>query len=90
MESKETILKLYDNFIDDIYAMTPKNNVNLSKLVALEEELNKSLNDKQKELLNSINELEAQRDENVYKEIFVFAYSLATKLLVEGLGKEKE
>ena len=42
MESKETILKLYDNFIDDIYAMTPKNNVNLSKLVALEEELNKS------------------------------------------------
>ena len=56
----------------------------------LKDKLNKTLTDQQKKLLNKINELESQRVENVYKEVFVFAYSLATKLIVEGLDKEKE
>ena len=90
MKDKETILKLYDNFMDEIYTMTPENHIFLSEIATLEDKLNKTLTDQQKKILNKINELESQRVENVYKEVFVFAYSLATKLIVEGLDKEKE
>lgn len=90
MQDKETILKLYDNFMDDIYTMTPENKELSLLKVDLENKLNNSLTEEQKNLLNKIDELETKRVENVYKQVFVFAYSLATKLLVEGLGKEKE
>ena len=90
MENKETILKLYDNFMDDIYTMPPENKKMSEKIAVLEEKLNKTLTDEQKKLLEQIDEIETKRVENVYKEVFVFAYSLATKLIIEGLGKDKE
>ena len=90
MENKETILKLYESFIDDIYTMTPENKEMSKEIAVLEEKLNRSVTEEQKKLLEQIDVLETKRVENVYKEVFVFAYSLATKLLVEGLDKEKE
>lgn len=86
----ENILKLYDAFIDQIYTMTPKNYEISSQISKLEDELNKTLNKQQKELLDKIQEKESQRGEEVYKHVFVYAYKLATGLLIEGLGKDKE
>ena len=82
----ETILKLYDMFMDDIYTMTTSNYEKTSEINKLEDELNKTLNDEQKELLELINEKESERVEEVFKSVFVYSYKLATKLLVEGLS----
>lgn len=85
----ETILKLYDMFMDDIYTMTTSNYEKTSEINKLEDELNKTLNDEQKELLELINEKESERVEEVFKSVFVYSYRLATKLLIEGLSGNK-
>ena len=86
----ETILKLYDIFMDDIYTMTPENYRISTEISKLEEKLNKTLSDKQLELLEKIQNKESERTEEVYKTVFVYAYKLATKLLVEGLSDNKK
>ena len=53
------------------------------------EELTSNLNFGQATLLKEILELETQRKEIVDKEIFTFAFSLALKLIYEGLDKEE-
>ena len=86
----ETILKLYDIFMDDIYTMTPENYRISTEISKLEEKLNKTLSDQQLELLEKIHIKESERTEEVYKTVFVYAYKLATKLLVEGLSDNKK
>lgn len=86
----ETILKLYDIFMDDIYTMTPENYRISTEISKLEEKLNKTLSDQQLELLEKIQNKESERTEEVYKTVFVYAYKLATKLLVEGLSDNKK
>lgn len=86
----ETILKLYDMFMDDIYTMTTSNYEKTSEINKLEDELNKTLNDEQKELLELINDKESERVEEVFKSVFVYSYKLATKLLIEGLSDNKK
>ena len=86
----ETILKLYDMFMDDIYTMTPENYRISTEISKLEEKLNKTLSDQQLELLEKIQNKESERTEEVYKTVFVYAYKLATKLLVEGLSDNKK
>ena len=86
MNNDETILKLYDMFMDQIYTMTPENYKLSTEISDLEDKLNNSLTEEQQELLESINEKESERVEEVYKNVFVFSYKLATKLLVEGLS----
>ena len=86
----ETILKLYDVFMDDIYTMTPENYRISTEISKLEEKLNKTLSDQQLELLEKIQNKESERTEEVYKTVFVYAYKLATKLLVEGLSDNKK
>lgn len=86
----EAILKLYDVFMDKIYTMTPKNYRISTEISELEEELNKTLSEQQLELLEKIQNKESERTEEVYKTVFVYAYKLATKLLVEGLSDDKK
>ena len=86
MNDNQTILELYDMFMDQIYTMTPENYKLSIEISELEDELNKTLNDKQKELLEEIQEKESERVEEVFKSVFVYSYKLATKLLVEGLS----
>lgn len=82
----ETILKLYDMFMDDIYTITSNNYEKTSEITKLEDQLNKTLNDKQTSLLEEIQEKESKRVEEVFKNVFVYSYKLATKLLIEGLS----
>lgn len=89
IDNKKTILKLYDTFMDDIYTMTSKKYKLSKQLSDLEDSLNKTLTDEQRNLLDKINHLETEKNEETYKQVFVYAYSLATKLIVEGLDQNK-
>ncbi len=89
VNNKKTILKLYDTFMDDIYTMTSKKYKLSKQLSDLEDSLNKTLTDEQRNLLDKINHLETEKNEETYKQVFVYAYSLATKLTIEGLDTNK-
>lgn len=89
MENNETIIKIYDNFADDIYTQTVEQRDICQKISEEEDKLNPTLTDEQKEILKKINDLEMTKQELVCKNTFVFAYQLATKLLIEGLGYDK-
>lgn len=85
MEDKQTILKLYENFINDIYSMS-KEKLEINKRISEEQEkLNVTLTDEQKELIDNVKTLENESHELVNRDTFVFAYQLATKLIIESL-----
>ena len=85
MENKDTILELYENAIDNIYKSTVENSSYTNEIIKNEEELEKTLTKEQKEKLEQINEYHQKRNEEIFKEIWISAYSKATKLIVEGL-----
>ena len=87
MENKEELIKLYESKIDEIYGNTINNSSYTDKIKCLEDELIQILTDQQKEQLQKINEYKQQQNEEIYKNIFVSAFSLATKLFVEGINK---
>lgn len=84
MENKETILQLYENFIDEIYTMTHSNLEVTKKIDEQETLLRETLTEEQKEIIETLNNYEDERNEIVNKNTFIYAFSLATKLFVEG------
>ena len=73
MENDETILKLYENFADEIYEMTVKK-LDISKEISEQEDLIiPTLSDEQKEIFNKLNQLESEKNELVNKNTFVYA-----------------
>lgn len=90
MENNETILTIYDRFIDEIYGMSEER-INYNKqILELETELNKTLTQEQKDMIQKMHDLENKSNECVTKKSFIFAYKMATKLLLEGLDLELE
>lgn len=91
MKNKETILKLYEMFADEIYKEVPQDKEETAHYLELEDKLQDSLNDEQKQILEELRNYDNERVEKVYKAMFVFAFSLSTKLFIEGLeGKKHE
>ncbi len=89
MKDKETILQLYNNYIDEIYTMTVEKLDVSKEIVTLENELDKTMTEQQKEILKKLQQKEDEKNEIVYKQVFVFAYSLANKLMIESLTDNK-
>jgi len=88
MENNDTILTIYDRFIDEIYRMSDER-INYSKqILELETELNKTLTQEQKDIIQKMHDLENKSNECVTKKSFIFAYKMATNLLLEGLDLE--
>lgn len=85
MENKDTILELYEYDIDNIYTGTVENSSYTNEIIKNEEELERTLTKEQKEKFEQINVYHQKRNEEIYKKIWITAYSKATKLLVEGL-----
>lgn len=86
---KINIENLYELYADEIYnkANEQTKELQIKKANKLDE-LYFNLNSEQITLLKEILELETQRKEIVDKEMFTFAFSLALKLVYEGLDKE--
>lgn len=85
MKDKQTILQLYDVFMDKIYGEVAQTKEEISHYIELEDKLQDSLNDEQKQILEEIRELDNKKQEKVNKHTFISAFSLATRLFAEGL-----
>ncbi len=84
MENKETILQLYENYADEIYTMTVSKLEVTKKIDEQESLLRKTLTKEQKEIINKLNDYENEKNEMVNQNTFVYGFSLATKLFLEG------
>lgn len=83
---RKTILDLYNRYADEIYSKALKDNKSLDEISSLEDKLAVSLSQEQKELLEIINKNKNknEKEEIIYQEMFISAFSLATKLFLEG------
>lgn len=88
---KEKILELYENYIDDIYSSTMnEDKLKLSKEISdLTDKFYLTLTQEQEKILKELQEKEDEKQELVYRNVFVFAFSLATDLFAEGLENGK-
>lgn len=90
MEKKETIIKLYELCANEMYHNQTPEVKRISKKVNKNiSELSKTLTDEQRKLLDNIVNLYSDRTSAENKSVFVYAYSLATKSIEEGLDRSK-
>ena len=87
MEDKQTILKLYEMCVDDIYKITSVD-LELSKKINEKEDL-LNLTKEQKNILEEINNYRNERTVELTKNTFIYAFSLANKLIIESLKNPK-
>lgn len=85
---KEQIESLYWKYREEMYHKTEELS-NLSKKISTEyNKLCITLTKDEKKLLDEMQEEENIKNGIIELQVFEFAFSLATKLFVEGLGKE--
>ena len=85
MEGKETIEEIFEQNMDKIYTDTVEKLEINKEISDLTDELNKTLTDEQKKLLEEINQKEDEKRDIINKNTFVFAYSLAVKSIIQSL-----
>lgn len=89
MNNKEKILKLYEDNIDEIYSKAVERLELPKKIVRETERFTVSLDKKQQHIFNNILSLECEKNEVIYKNIFVEAFNLATNIILESINKSK-
>lgn len=90
MKGKENILQLYENNIDAIYSKSVKKSEITKNIIKETEKLIITLNQEQRDIFDCILDLESEKNEVIYKNIFVEAFSLAISLIIEGINKSKD
>lgn len=88
MENKSTILKLYEDNIDKIYSKSVENLETMKNISEKTEKLTNGLNKEQQIIFNEITNLENEKNEIIFKNIFVEAFSMATNIILENLNKK--
>lgn len=88
MENKSTILKLYEDNIDEIYSKSVENLETMKNISEKTEKLTNGLNKEQQIIFNEITNLENEKNEIIFKNIFVEAFSMATNIILESLNKK--
>ncbi len=83
--SKNTIEQLFNMFETEIYEYTETNKDLLSKIVNLEKNFYSKLNEEQKQDYEKINDLKLLNTEETDKNIFKYAFSFATRLILESM-----
>lgn len=82
--NKETIKELFKFYDEDLYRNTEENKEFVDKISKLEEPFYESLNDNQKTEFEKLIELHALNGAVTDKRVFIFAFSLAIKLILES------
>lgn len=90
MENKEKILNLYEAFIDEVYEMTKEEKKAAKIMSKIENRLWKTFNKEQKRLFDKWLDYESDRSNEVNKQTFIYAFSLATELFTESLIKDNK
>lgn len=85
LKDKKTLLELYELYSDDLYEMGNTDKEILTKIVDIEDTLYGQITGEQRKMVENMQELECERAEQVYKNIFVNTFRLATKLLLEAI-----
>lgn len=88
MKNKSMILKLYEDNIDEIYSKSVKNLETMKNISEKTEKLTNGLNKEQQIIFNEITNLENEKNEIIFKNIFVEAFSMATNIILESLNKK--
>lgn len=88
MENKSIILKLYEDNIDEIYSKSIENLETMKNISEKTEKLTNGLNKEQQIIFNEITNLENEKNEIIFKNIFVEAFSMATNIILESLNKK--
>ena len=84
MKNKETIYKLFEDNISNIYK-NEENEELTKEIMEYENQLLSGLTKEKKELLNIINKLRGKRRYKLDRKIFTYAFSLANRLMIESL-----
>jgi hypothetical protein len=85
LEGKEAIEEIFEQNMDKLYTDTDEKLEINKEISDLTDELNKTLTDEQKKLLDEINQKEDEKRDIINKNTFVFAYSLAVKSIIQSL-----
>ena len=83
INTKETIEQLFNFYDEDLYRNTEENKEFVARISKLEEPFYESLNDNQKKEFEELIELHALNGAVTDKRIFIYAFSLAIKLILE-------
>lgn len=89
---KQRIQELY-GFYEDMmqdYILTDEVKKMTRNIIEETDQLNNKLNQEQQQMVQKIFEKVNDRDGEIDKEIFVFAFSLATQIFAEGLISKNE
>ena len=90
MEDKEKILDLYEAFMDEIYKMTEEEEKVSKEMSKIEHILWRKFTKKQKRLFDKWLYYESDRANEVNKQTFIYAFSLATQLFTESLDSDNK
>lgn len=78
--NKRRIEELFNFYEGELYSNTDENRELVNKILAVEEPFYESLNDIQKKQFEELTELQALNGAVTDKNVFVFAFKLATEL----------
>lgn len=82
--NKETILELFERYEEDLYQYTDENREYASKITNIETGFYESLTDEQKQQFEELTELKGLNSGVTDRNIFIFAFSLAVRLILES------
>ena len=84
--NKEEIKKLFDLYEETLYEHSEKNKELVRQIIETEEALCETFTSEQKELFEKLSTLRLKNESETDKNIFVFTYCLATKLILQSIG----
>lgn len=87
--SKENIEQLFELHKENMYKKTDEISEITKQIIYNSENLMEDLSKEDWKCVNEIMELQNVRSGLIQKQVFVYAFSLATKLFTEGLSKDE-
>lgn len=86
INNKRTILKLFEHTHTYIYDKCDKNDY-IDEIIKAEQQFFKKLTKEQQAEYDKIDMIKEKRQLDINKRIFVYSYSIASKLLLEAIDK---
>lgn len=84
INTKETIEQLFNFYEEELYSNTDENRAFVKEILKIEKPFYESLTDNQKKEFEELVDLRSLNGAVTDKKIFIFAFSLAMKLVLES------
>lgn len=85
LRNKETIVELYYKYGEELYERAEADNKFMKEIIKKEEEFFKKLTEEERKAFEEIDELRTQAYSERDKRIFVFAFNLGVRLIMESI-----